>query len=126
MEHVAVPQAVPTFAVLHWLAPLHLPGEHVAFAPLPTGHTPRGSWFDGTGVQTPREADWLHETHVPLHAWSQQTWSAQCLFWHSASTVHAAPFGFNPHEPPMHVFPAAHSLPLPEQLAKHVLVSLQT
>ena len=62
-----------TCPLLHWLEPLHLPGEHVAFAPVPAGQTPRGSWFAGTGVHLPRLADWLQDTHVPVHAMSQQT-----------------------------------------------------
>jgi hypothetical protein len=43
IAHVAVPHAVPAVAALHWPEPLQLPGEHVAFAPVPAGQTPRGS-----------------------------------------------------------------------------------
>jgi hypothetical protein len=70
-------------------------------------------------VHFPRLAAWLQDTHVPVHAMSQQTWSEQWAFWHSASAMQAAPLGFRPHELFMHVAPATQSV-----LAAHVALQL--
>jgi hypothetical protein len=100
-------------------APLHFPSlPQVAGAD--TMHCPVGSVLPAAmGEHLPFVAGSLHETHGPLQAVSQQTFSAeQTPVVHSVPTLHGEPGERRPHEPLMQTL-------LPEQSALAVQVFLQ-
>lgn len=73
----------------------------------------------GMGVQVPRVAVSVHETHGPSHAALQQTFCPGSPahvrpVWHWAVSVQGPPLGSRPHEPLMHVAVGAQMLAAPQ------------
>ena len=60
-------------------------------------------------AQWPSEPESTHDVHVPAHAPSQQTPSAQNPEMHSVASAQVFPMPLRPHEPFVHTAGAAHS-----------------
>jgi hypothetical protein len=92
--------------------PLQNPVVPQLAAPLSV-HWPAGSAAPaGTGLQVPLVAASAQDMQLPVQGVPQQTPCAHCPDWHSVPAWQTAPFGFNPHEPPMQVAGAAQSASL--------------
>jgi hypothetical protein len=91
-----------------------VPFENSAQTPLPLqfvapGHSAAGSWPEPMLEHVPTRPARLHALHVPPHAASQHTPSAQKPLAQSPATTHEPPFGVLQTPAPLHTSAPAHS-----------------
>jgi hypothetical protein len=104
--------------------PLHMPSSPQVIAPW-SSHWPSGSWLSGTFRHVPSLPETAHDRHVPVHIAEQQRPWAHTLELHSASAPQAAPIGFLPQLPPMHVLGARQSASV-EQVVRQAPIGPHT